>query len=126
MTRTNYLVAIVAVLCAATAHGAEQPDRPNILFILADDMGYGDVGCYGAEKIKTPNIGMLDLHANPIRAADRALLLSDLVEIQRAQHERAAADRRGSSDRGFTAEVGGLFDLNRGQVAPWLRTGKGV
>src|SRR5437867_7375848 len=35
------------------------PKRPNILFILADDLGYGDLGCYGQEKIKTPNIDRL-------------------------------------------------------------------
>jgi len=32
---------------------------PNIVFIMADDMGYGDVGCYGAAKIKTPHIDRL-------------------------------------------------------------------
>src|ERR1043166_862449 len=35
------------------------PKRPNILFILADDLGYGDLGCYGQERIKTPNIDRL-------------------------------------------------------------------
>jgi len=33
--------------------------RPNIVFILADDIGYGDLGCYGATKVKTPNVDRL-------------------------------------------------------------------
>lgn len=38
---------------------AQAAERPNIVFILADDLGYGDVGCYGQQKFETPNIDSL-------------------------------------------------------------------
>jgi arylsulfatase A-like enzyme len=47
---------LAALLFTAAAHGA---DRPNIIIIYADDLGYGDVSCYGATKVTTPNIDRL-------------------------------------------------------------------
>jgi uncharacterized sulfatase len=45
----------------AVAPAAETPRSrpPNILFILADDLGYGDLGCYGQPKVRTPNLDRL-------------------------------------------------------------------
>jgi len=40
-------------------HKTNVSSRPNIIYIMADDMGYGDVGVYGQEKINTPNIDKL-------------------------------------------------------------------
>lgn len=57
------LVAIAVCLAwcaAATEVSAQQPDRPNVIIVLADDMGYGDVGAYNPEaKIPTPHIDRL-------------------------------------------------------------------
>jgi len=39
--------------------GPRRETRPNIVLIMSDDVGYGDVGCYGATKVKTPNIDRL-------------------------------------------------------------------
>jgi len=59
--------------------------QPNIILIMADDLGYGDIGCYGNKTIKTPNIDALakggmkftDFHANaPVCSPTRAALLT--------------------------------------------------
>jgi arylsulfatase A-like enzyme len=53
------LAAILAVFSApgsAKAAVAAGSKKPNIVFILADDLGYGDIGCYGSNRTKTPNL----------------------------------------------------------------------
>jgi len=55
------LLHAVAAALIVLVSGALLPaaDRPNIVLIYADDIGYGDFGCYGATEVKTPNIDRL-------------------------------------------------------------------
>lgn len=64
--------------------GSAGGKKPNILFILADDLGYAEIGCYGSDKYKTPNIdklasqGLRFTHAysTPLCGPSRAALLT--------------------------------------------------
>ncbi len=79
-------LSIVALLCQ-TDNAAKTTPPPNIVFILADDLGYGEVGCFGQEKIKTPHIDALakegvrlteHYSGSPVCASSRCVLLTGL------------------------------------------------
>jgi arylsulfatase A len=50
---------LVFIVVAAHAQQTKKSNPPNIIFIFADDLGYADIGCYGQQKIETPNIDKL-------------------------------------------------------------------
>ena len=90
----GFATVVTATLAVATTAEAEcrevtevQSRRPNVIFILLDDAGYGDFGCYGQTKIDTPNIDALaergvrftDMYAGaPVSAPSRCTLLTGL------------------------------------------------
>lgn len=53
------LLVLSGSLFAETSRNPKSSATPNIIFILADDLGYGDVGCYGAKAVATPNVDRL-------------------------------------------------------------------
>lgn len=90
MTKTT-LLTLPAAACALglpACQSATDGDRPvNVVFIVADDLGYGDLGCYGQEIIRTPNLdrmaseGLLFTQAYagcPVSAPSRCSLMTGL------------------------------------------------
>ncbi len=76
-----------ACLCAIAAlqHAAPAGEKPNIVFILADDLGWADIGCYGSTFHETPNLDRLakegmrftDAYASaPVSSPTRASILT--------------------------------------------------
>ena len=84
---TRLLRLALAAILPLVAHSAEEKrpaDKPNIIFILADDLGLGNVSCYGADKFKTPNIDALakggtrfeHCYAAPLCGPSRAMIMT--------------------------------------------------
>ena len=80
------LACLAAGLRAEPAHKAGNPP-PNVVFLLTDDMGYGDVGCYGGQFAPTPNIDRLAREgtrftqyyvASPVCSPSRAALITGM------------------------------------------------
>ncbi len=57
--KTLSLIAITALATPIIPLNAQDRNLPNVIFIMADDLGIGDLGCYGQQKIKTPAIDQL-------------------------------------------------------------------
>ncbi len=97
----------------------QQIVRPNIVYIMADDLGYGELGCYGQQKIPTPNIDRLASEgvrftqfyaASPVCAPTRCSLLT-------GKHQGHAAVRGNKEQGGFGPnDKEGQFPLPLGET----------
>jgi arylsulfatase A-like enzyme len=86
MTRFASLCPLVLAVFATvvTAQSPAAPARPNVVLIITDDVGYGDIGSYGSPDIRTPNIDRLakegtrfsDFYAAPTCTPTRAALIT--------------------------------------------------
>jgi len=105
---------------AATAQPAEKR-RPNVVFILADDLGYGDLGCYGQKKIRTPNIDKIATggmrftecySGNPVCAPSRCTLMTGY----HTGHAQVRDNKQVGGEEGWTlgSTTGGQWPLAEG------------
>ncbi|MEO7651630.1 MAG: sulfatase-like hydrolase/transferase, partial [Bryobacteraceae bacterium] len=92
---------------------ANNPARPNILVILTDDQGYGDIGCFGSSSIRTPNLDKLAAGGMkltdhsvcaPVRSPSRAGLLTGrypqrtrVTGVLREEHDESGMSLAGET-----------------------------
>jgi len=76
--------AVMSTSCASLRFGAQAKDRPNVIIIITDDQGYGDLGVTGNPVIQTPNVdamarrsgSMTNFYVHPVCAPTRACLMT--------------------------------------------------
>jgi arylsulfatase len=138
MTRNDFLKSLAALpLCL---QGAPRKP-PNIVFVLIDDQGYGDLGCTGNPYIKTPNIDRLasegvrfsDHHASPTCSPTRACLMTGKHEfksgVTHTINERERMSLKSTTiaqvlkSAGYTTGIFGKWHL--GDAAPYQPNRRG-
>ena len=96
----------VALAASLPLFAADSTNPPNIVFIMADDLGWGEVGCYGQQKIRTPNIDRLAAEGMrftraysgaPVCAPSRCVLMTGL--------NLARAPIRGNQETGEEGQI---------------------
>ena len=139
MKTYNLLVFMVPVIFTAMsgcgrqkdAKMAQLPERPNIVIIFIDDMGYGDLGCYGSETIRTPNIDKMasegtrftDFYVQPVCGPSRAALLTGRYPFRNGgwrMHENEITFAEILKTQGYSTGCIGKWDCSNRRYIPGL------
>lgn len=110
------LLSIILTLAAAPSLRAAGAEFPNILLIVADDVGYSDLGCYGGE-IDTPHLDRLasegilmsEFHVNPMCVVTRTSLLTGHTHSQSDRHRRSIPVARLLREAGYATSISGKW-----------------
>lgn len=91
MTRRLFSVVALTFIFSPTTQARDAQDKPNLIVIFADDLGYGDLSCYGHPTIRTPNLNRMAKEgmrftsfycAAPVCTPSRAALLTGRLPIR--------------------------------------------
>ncbi len=98
MRRVFHVVGAIAAVAGAWTLRAQSPQAPNVVIILADDMGYGDLGGFGSPNNKTPRLDAMaaegqkwtNFYVQPVCSPSRAALLTGRLPIRSGMYGIAA------------------------------------
>ena len=112
---------VPVIILAALSLVAKAADKPNFIIIFTDDQGYGDLGCFGSTKIKTPHIDRLAkegrrftnfMVASPVCTPSRAALLTGCYPKRIGMHQHVLFP---SSTKGLNPTEHTIADHLKGQ-----------
>ena len=121
MSRFLILSALLLPLILAAPHSQAAKGKPNFIIIFTDDQGYGDLGCFGSTKIKTPNIDRMAMEgrrftnfmvASPVCTPSRAALLTGCYPKRVGMHQHVLFP---SSTKGLNSTEHTIADHLKGQ-----------
>ena len=132
-TCTEFLKALAALVVATVASGSmaaaelNAPERPNILMIVVDDMGYGDVSAHGHPWFKTPNfdrlyqqsVRMTDFMVSPTCAPTRAALMTGAHEFHSGVTHTILGMEQMNEARTTVANVLSAAGYDTGMFGKW-------
>lgn len=124
-------LAVAVPSATAVGAAAPQPPRPNVIVILADDLGYGDTGAYGSRIVKTPNIDALAADGvrftqgyvtHPVCSPSRAGLLTGRYQTRFGwEFNPVGRDRRAGVSLGetFVPQIMKSAGYATGMIGKW-------
>jgi len=119
----------VGALVGVAAQGAPAADRPNVVLVFTDDQGYGDLGCYGSETLRTPSIDRLaregtrftDFYVQVVCGPSRSALLTGRYPVRSGGWSMPASEITIGEllqKAGYTTGCIGKWDVSNRAVIP--------
>ena len=128
LTMRNYLTLLIALVCSAgTIHIIADAAPPNVILIMTDDQGYGDLACHGNPVIQTPCIDQLhteslrltNFHVSPYCTPTRAALMTGRYPARTGAYRTSSGRTMLHRDEKTIANIFSDAGYATGMIGKW-------